>query len=131
MGSVWCATGQEQRALPTALRRTKGGAAHGGTAGRAAHNCTAGGAAHDCTAGGASPDCRFKGPDLRGRLRNCGWRFVRLREAVTKTYPKKKKHEKAMWLSEEACKYLRRGKQERKGKTAPTECSVPEKSKER
>ena len=54
-----------------------------------------------------------------------------VREAVTKTYPKKKKHEKAMWLSEEAYKYLRSGKQGRKGKTAPPECRVPEKSKER
>ena len=60
-------------------------------------------------------DEQMQGPDLRGRLRN---------------YPKKKKHEKAMWLSE-AYKYLRSGKQGRKGQTAPPECRVPEKSKER
>ena len=63
----------------------------------------------------SSGDEQMQGPDLRGRLRN---------------YPKKKKHEQAMWLSE-AYKYLRSGKQGRKGKTAPPECRVPEKTKER
>ena len=94
VGSVQRATGQEQRALPTALRRMKG---------------------RGCSRLHSSGDEQMQGPDLRGRLRN---------------YPKKKKHEQAMWLSE-AYKYLRSGKQGRKGKTAPPECRVPEKTKER
>ena len=43
VGSVQRATGQEQRALPTALRRTKGRGCSGYTEGGAAHYCTVGG----------------------------------------------------------------------------------------
>ena len=54
-------------------------------------------------------------------------------EAVTKIIPKKKKFKKAKWLSEEALQIAekRSEKQGRKGKMHPTECRVPENSKER
>ena len=46
---------------------------------------------------------RFKGLDLIECLKNYGWRFMTLyRRVVIKTIPKKKKYEKAKWLSEEA-----------------------------
>ena len=49
--------------------------------------------------------------------------------------PKKKKCKKAKWLSAEALqiavKKKRSERQRRKGKTYPTECRVPENSKER
>jgi len=55
---------------------------------------------------------------------------------VTKTITKKKKCKKAKWLSEEALQIAeKRSKTERKGKRKgkiyPTECRVPENSKER
>jgi len=43
---------------------------------------------------------------------------------VTKTIPKKKKSKKAKWFSEEALQIT-------EGKIRPTECRVPENSKER
>ena len=59
---------------------------------------------------------------------------------MIKTIPKKKKCKKARWLSEEALQIAeekkkrereRSKRQRRKGKTYPSECSVPENSKER
>ena len=54
-------------------------------------------------------------------------------KVVTKTIPKKKKFKKAKWLSEEALQIAekRSEKQGRKGKMHPTECRVPENSKEK
>ena len=56
-----------------------------------------------------------------------------VQEVVTKTIPKKKKCTKAKWLSEEALKIAekRSKNQRRKGKIHPTECRIPESSKER
>ena len=56
-----------------------------------------------------------------------------VQEVVTKTIPKKKKCKKAKWLSEEALQIAekRSEKQRIKGKIDPTECRVPENSKER
>ena len=47
---------------------------------------------------------RFKGLDLIDRVSEELWTEVRdiVQEAVIKTVPKKKKHKKAKWLSEEA-----------------------------
>ena len=42
---------------------------------------------------------RFKGLDLIECLKNYGWRFMTLQEAVMKTITKKKKCKKAKWLS--------------------------------
>jgi len=52
---------------------------------------------------------------------------------VTKTTPKKKKHNKAKWLSEEALQIAekRSKRQGRKGKIYPSEVRVPRNSKER
>ena len=51
---------------------------------------------------------------------------------MTKTIPKKKKHKKAKWLSEEALQIAEKSeRQGRKGKIYPTECRVTENSKER
>ena len=53
---------------------------------------------------------------------------------MTKTISKKKKCKKAKWLSEEALKWLRKEEKKKareKGKIHPTECRVPENSKER
>ena len=50
-------------------------------------------------------------------------------EAVINTIPKKKKAKKAKWLSEEALEIVENGKEE--GKRYPSECRVPENSKER
>ena len=52
---------------------------------------------------------------------------------MTKTIPKKKKCKKAKWLSEGALQIAekRSERQRRKGKIYPTECRVPENSKER
>ena len=53
---------------------------------------------------------------------------------MTKIIPKKKKCKKAKWLSEEAlqmAKKRRHEKQRKNRKINPTECKVPENSKER
>ena len=53
---------------------------------------------------------------------------------VTKTIPKEKKHKKAKWLSEEALKIAEKGREvkgNREREKYPTECRVPENSKER
>ena len=67
---------------------------------------------------------------------NYGQRFVVhdiVQETGIKTIPKKKKHKKAKWLSEEALQIAvkRNEKQRRKEKIYPFECRVPKNSKER
>ena len=80
---------------------------------------------------------RFKVLDLIDRmLVNYGWMFMTfVQETGIKTIPKKKKCEKAKWLSEEALqiaeKKKRSKKQRRKGKIYPLECRVPKNSRER
>ena len=59
---------------------------------------------------------RFKGLDLTECLKNCGQRFVyTVQEAVIKTIPKKKKYNKAKWLSEESLQITVKRREE-KGK---------------
>ena len=55
-----------------------------------------------------------------------------VQEMMTKTIPKKNKCKKAKWLSEEALQIAekRSERQRTKGKINPTECRVPENSKE-
>ena len=79
---------------------------------------------------------RFKGLDLIHRVPEELWTEVRdtVQEAVIKTIPKKKKCEKAKWLSEEALQIAekkRSERQRRKGKIYPFECRVPKNRKER
>ena len=78
---------------------------------------------------------RFKGLDLIDRVPDDLWTEVRdiVQETGIKTIPKKKKCEKAKWLSEETLQIAvkRREKQRRKGKIYPSECRVPKNSKER
>ena len=67
---------------------------------------------------------------------NYGQRFVVhdiVQETGIKTIPKKKKHKKAKWLSEEALQIAvkRNEKQRRKEKIYPFECRVPKNSKKR
>ena len=63
------------------------------------------------------------------------WTEVRdiVQEAVIKTIPKKKKCQKAKWLSEEALQIAekRSKRQRRKGKIYPSEFRVPKNSKKR
>ena len=56
-----------------------------------------------------------------------------VQEAGIETIPKKKKCQKAKWLSEEALQIAvkRSERQRRKGKKFPFECRVPKYSKER
>ena len=79
---------------------------------------------------------RFKGLDLVDRVPEELWTEVHstVQEAVTKTIAKKKKCKTVKWLSEEALKWLRKEEKQKareKGKIHPTECRVPENSKER
>ena len=78
---------------------------------------------------------RFKGLDLIDRVPDELYTEVRdiVQETGIKTIPKKKKCEKAKWLSEETLQIAvkRREKQRRKGKIYPSECRVPKNSKER
>ena len=79
---------------------------------------------------------RFKGLDLIHRVPEELWTEVRdtVQEAVIKTIPKKKKCEKAKWLSEEALQIAekkRSERQRRKGKIYSFECRAPKNSKER
>ena len=80
---------------------------------------------------------RFKGLDLIDRVPDELWTEVRdiVQETGIKTTPKKKKCQKAKWLSEEALQIAvkrreTKGKR-RKGKIYPFECRVPKNSKER
>ena len=76
---------------------------------------------------------RFKGLDLIDRVPEDLWTEVRdiVQETGSKTIPKKKKCNKAKWLSEEALQIAvkRTKKQRRKGKILPFECRVPKNSK--
>ena len=63
VGSVQRATWQEQRALPTALRRMKGRGCSRLHRGRGCSGYTEGGAAHDCTVAGTN---RCKGQTWEG-----------------------------------------------------------------
>ena len=79
---------------------------------------------------------RFKALDLVDRvLEELGMDVPNIvQEAVTKTIPKKKKRKKAKWFSEEVLQIpeeRRQAKARKKGKINPTECRIPEKSKER
>ena len=83
---------------------------------------------------------RFKGLDLIESLKNYGWRFVTLYEAVIKTISKKKKCKNEKWLSEEdfqifvrnVCISYKRKEQNLKAKEKyPSECRVPKNSKEK
>ena len=79
---------------------------------------------------------KFKVLDLTDRLPEELWMEVWdiAQEAVIKTIPKKKKCKKAKWLSEETLQ-IAVNRREVKGKgekeTFPSECSVPNNSKER
>ena len=77
---------------------------------------------------------RFKGLNLIDRVPEELWTGIcdTVQEAVIKTIPKKKKCNKAKWLSEKALQIAvkRSEKQRRKVKINPFECRVP-KSKER
>ena len=77
---------------------------------------------------------RFKGLDLIDRVPDELWMEVRdiVQETGIKTIPKKNKCKKAKWLSEEALQIAekRSERQRTKGKINPTECRVPENSKE-
>ena len=76
---------------------------------------------------------RFNGLDLIECLKN-EWTEIHdiVQEAVIDTIPKKEKCKKAKWLSEEALQIAekRSDRQRRKGKIYPTECRVPDNSKE-
>ena len=74
---------------------------------------------------------RFKGLDLVNMVPEELWTKVPniVQEAVTKAIPKKKKWKKAKWLCEEALPTAE--EKEEKGKIYPSECRVPEKSKEK
>ena len=77
---------------------------------------------------------RFKGLELIECLKNYGWRFVIVQEAVIKTIPKKKKGKKAKWLSEEALQIAEKRKDAKgKGKKErySFECKILKNSKER
>ena len=78
---------------------------------------------------------RFKGLDLIDRVPDELWTEVRdiVQETGIKTILKKKKCQKAKWLSEEALQIAvkRSKKQSKKGKMYPFECRVPKNSKER
>ena len=77
---------------------------------------------------------RFKGLDLVDRVHEKLWTEVRntVQEVVTKTIPMKKKYKKAKWLSEEALQIAKKtSERQRKGNIYPSECRVPENSKER
>ena len=80
---------------------------------------------------------RFKGLDLIDRVLDELWMEVHdvVQETGIKTIPKKKKCEKAIWLSEEALQIAVKRREVkskgRKGKIYPFECRVPKNSKER
>ena len=78
---------------------------------------------------------RFRGLDLIDTVPEEPWTEFHdiAQEAVTKTIPKKEKCKKAKWLSEEVLQ-IAEERRKVKGmgeKIYPTECRVPENSKER
>ena len=78
---------------------------------------------------------RFKGLDLTDGVPEELWTEICnvVQEAVIKTIPKKKKYNKAKWLSEEALQIVekRSERQRRNGKVYPSEFRVPKNSNER
>ena len=78
---------------------------------------------------------RFKGLDLIDRMPDELWTEICdiVQETGIKTILKKKKCQKAKWLSEEALQIAvkRSKKQRKKGKMHPFECRVPKNSKGR
>ena len=77
---------------------------------------------------------RFKGLGLIDRVPEELWTEVCdiVQEAGIKTIPKKKKYNKAKWLSDEALQIAeKRRKPKGKGEIKPSECRVPKNSKER
>ena len=79
---------------------------------------------------------RCKGLDLIDRVPDELWMEFRdvVQETGIKTIPKKKKWKKAKWLSEEAVQIAEKEaklRQRRKAEIYPSECRVPENSKER
>ena len=77
---------------------------------------------------------RFKGLDLRDRVPDELWTEVHdlVREAVIKTFTKKKKWKKAKWSSEEALQIAEKRREVKgKGERERTECRVSKNSKER
>ena len=79
---------------------------------------------------------KFKGLDLVDKVPEELWMEVHniVEEAVTKTIPKRKKCKKAKWLFEKSLQIAEK-RRESKGKGEkeryPTECRVPENSKEK
>ena len=58
-------------------------------------------------------------------MKNYGWRFLTLyREAVVKTIPKKKKCNKAKWLSEEALQIAEKKREKQKAKEKKKDISI-------
>ena len=76
----------------------------------------------------------IKGLDLVDRVPEELWMeaYNVVKEVMAKTFSKKKKCKKPKWLSEEASQIAekRSERQRRKRKIYPTECRVPESSKE-
>ena len=78
---------------------------------------------------------RFKGLDLIDRVPEEQWMEFRdiVQESVIKNIPKKKKHKKGKWLSEEALQIAKKrreaNRKREKGKIYPSECRVPKNSK--
>ena len=76
----------------------------------------------------------FKGLNLIDRVPDELWVEVRdiVQKAVRKMIPKKKKCQKAKWLSQEALQIaVKRRKEKEKGNIYPFECRVPKNSKKR
>ena len=78
---------------------------------------------------------RFKGLDLIDRVPDELWMEVRgiVQETRIKTIPKKNKCKRGKWLSEESLQIAekRSKRQRRKGKIYPSECRVPNNSKDK
>ena len=77
---------------------------------------------------------RFKELDLIDSVSEELWMEVRdiVQEAVIKTIPKKKKCNKAKWLSEEALQIAEKRRDAKgKGEKGILECRIPKNSKER
>ena len=77
---------------------------------------------------------RFKGLDLIDRVPEALWTEVCdiVQETVIKTIPKKKKCNKAKWLSEEALQIAEKRRDAKgKGEKGILECRIPKNSKER
>ena len=77
---------------------------------------------------------RFQGLDLIDKVLEELWTEIHniVQETVIKTILKKKKYKKAKWLSEEDLRAAEKTREVKgKGKMYPSECRVPETSKEK